>query len=499
LKTLKIVSRKSPLARIQALLVAERISKSFPDIDILHLYKNTLGDEDLTTPLNKMPDVGVFTNDIRNDLLNEVADIAVHSWKDLPVDLEEGTEIIGTLDRADMRDMIFLKKDSIGKKGLTILSSSPRREKNLSTFLPTALPFKSKIKFKDIRGNIHTRLTKLIEGSDDGLVVAKAAIDRFLQNKNGEFEKDKKSLLDMQKNLRWMVLPLSQNPCAAAQGALAIEARQNDEEIKNIISSISDKDTFNSVETERSLLKSYGGGCHQKIGVSFEILDKGTLLTVRGETEEGDDISRRLFNGNEEKDYFDSLSLNNYFPMSKSEQKFFERKEIVSSDETLQSVKNKGIYVSRSNTIGSSALINESNIIWTSGIKTWKSLAKKGYWVNGTSDSLGENYSPEESPFKKTEWLKVTHQNNKNDDKEILVTYKLEPLKISERIKDCHYFYWMSASSFELAIKEYPEIIDRYHACGLGKTLKLISQKAPNVQPFLNFESWTDAITNKLK
>ena len=124
MKALKIASRKSPLARIQALLVAERISKSFPDIEISHLYKNTLGDEDLTTPLDKMPDIGVFTNDIRNDLINKVADIAVHSWKDLPVDLEEGTEIIGTLERADMRDMLFLKIDSIGKNDLTILSSS---------------------------------------------------------------------------------------------------------------------------------------------------------------------------------------------------------------------------------------------------------------------------------------------------------------------------------------------------------------------------------------
>ena len=86
----------------------------------------------MTTPLSKMPDIGVFTNDIRNDLLNNVADIAVHSWKDLPVDLEEGTEIIGTLERADMRDMIFLKKDSIDKNNLSILSSSPRRAKNLS-------------------------------------------------------------------------------------------------------------------------------------------------------------------------------------------------------------------------------------------------------------------------------------------------------------------------------------------------------------------------------
>ena len=116
MKTLKIVSRKSPLARIQALLVAKKITQSFPKLEIKHIYKNTLGDEDLTTPLNEMPDIGVFTSDIRTDLLNGVADIAVHSWKDLPVDLEEGTEILGTIDRADMRDMIFLKKIALERR-----------------------------------------------------------------------------------------------------------------------------------------------------------------------------------------------------------------------------------------------------------------------------------------------------------------------------------------------------------------------------------------------
>ena len=70
MKTLKIVSRKSPLARIQAQLVAKEIRNQFPNINLEHIYKSTLGDADLTTPLNKMPDVGVFTNDIRNDLLN---------------------------------------------------------------------------------------------------------------------------------------------------------------------------------------------------------------------------------------------------------------------------------------------------------------------------------------------------------------------------------------------------------------------------------------------
>jgi hydroxymethylbilane synthase len=478
--------------------VAEKLTHSFPDLKIEHIYKKTLGDEDLNTPLNKMPDIGVFTNDIRNDLLNKVADIAVHSWKDLPVDLEEGTEIVGTLDRADMRDMIFLKKESIGKKDLTILSSSPRRERNLSSFLPSALPFKAQIKFKDVRGNIHTRLTKLIEGSEDGLVVAKAAIDRFMNNISEEFESDRKSILAMQTKLNWMVLPLSQNPCAAAQGALAIEAREEDEVVKEIIANISNNEIFDSVEIERTILKSYGGGCHQKIGVSHEILETGKLLTVKGETEDGEELSERSFNNNKE-DYFHSLNDSNYFPRNKGEQRFFERKPSLDSLEALKKIKNKGIYVSRSNAIESSNLLDDSNIVWTSGVDTWKSLAQKGYWVNGTSDSLGENNSPEESLFEEISWLKVTHKDNLDKDKEVLVSYELNPLDVSERLLECEYFYWMSASSFGLAIEKYPELKDRNHACGLGQTFKFIEKVAPQVTPFLDFDSWLEAVRNKIK
>ena len=127
---LTIISRKSTLAKLQAIEVSEVIKKKYPEIKIIFKTKDTSGDIDLTTPLHKMPEMGVFTSDIREELLSGKADIAVHSWKDLPVDLEEGTKIVGTLDRADMRDMIFLKKKSIGKKDLSILSSSPRRERN---------------------------------------------------------------------------------------------------------------------------------------------------------------------------------------------------------------------------------------------------------------------------------------------------------------------------------------------------------------------------------
>ena len=171
-----------------------------------------------------------------------------------------------------------------------------------------------------------------------------------MNNKNKEFESDRKSILTMQTKLNWMVLPLSQNPCAAAQGALAIEAREEDEVIKEMIANISNNEIFDSVEIERTILKSYGGGCHQKIGVSHEILETGKLLTVKGETENGEDLSERSFNNNKE-DYFNSVNDSNYFPRNKGEQRFFERKPSLDSLEALKKIKNKGIYVSRSNAI----------------------------------------------------------------------------------------------------------------------------------------------------
>ena len=85
-------------------------------------------------------------------------------------------------------------------------------------------------------------------------------------------------------------------------------------------------------------------------------------------------------------------------------------------------------------------------------------MATKGYWVNGTSDSLGENNSPEVSLFQDIDWLKLTHKDNRDEEKEVIATYELQALDISERLLSCDYFYWMSASSFELAIKKYPDI-----------------------------------------
>ena len=90
--------------------MAEKIREAFPNIALEFLTKETSGDIDLSTPLHQMPDPGVFTNDIREELLKNKADLAVHSWKDLPVELQEGTEIVTTLTREDPRDLLIFKK-----------------------------------------------------------------------------------------------------------------------------------------------------------------------------------------------------------------------------------------------------------------------------------------------------------------------------------------------------------------------------------------------------
>ena len=484
MQNLTILSRKSPLARIQAKLVANEIYKLFPEIKIEHIFKSTLGDLNQDTPLDEMPEIGVFTNDIREDLVTNKADIAVHSWKDLPIDFEDGTEIIGTLPRADMRDMVFFKKLSLKKNNLSILSSSPRREKNLSEFLPKALPVDlDQILFKEVRGNIHTRFKKLLDSKEDGLVVAKAAIDRILHNGMQEFDADKEELIEMVKKLTWMIIPISQNPCAAAQGALAIECRSNENPTKEIVLSISSPNSIASIEEERNILQSYGGGCHQKIGSSVEVLKPGLVKTTKGETEGGENISKRIFVANKENNsFFSEVSNKNYFPANKIEQSFFKRLAIKEAEKNLEKIKNKGIYVSRSN-----------------ALQTWISLARKGFWINGTSDSLGENNSPGENLIGSIDWLKLSHADAENSNNNIIATYKLEPLEINKRIQSCEYFYWMSASSFKLAIEFFPEILIKKHSCGLGNTYDLINEiVSGEIYPFLNYDSWLEQIEASL-
>ena len=501
---IKIISRKSDLAVIQANLVGKAIKEMFPEYTIEYIHKETRGDIDLSTPLSKMPEVGVFTTDLREALINGDADLAVHSWKDLPVKLDEGTMIAGTLPRADMRDILLVKKSNIGlikkNKSIDISTSSPRRSYNINSFLPQALPFEvDKIIFSDIRGNIPTRLDKFIAGKSDGIVLAKAALDRILINSDKSLSKKIRSIL---KSIVWMVLPLSENPCAPAQGALAIEVNEKRKEIINIIKEINSLDTFNAVQIERDTLSNFGGGCHQKIGVSNQKRTFGDIFTLKGISDEGEILDKRVINRvSKNKGSWDNIDERDIFPSDLKSYNLFSRANLKDSLLKISALKNKNILASRGNVLEGVFNLDSSNNLWTSGVQTWFNLAKKGFWVNGTFDSLGEAEDPQVSLLSNNnDWLKLTHEDSMEFFiKEKLPTYKLIRNKIKDDLSKKTHFFWMSGSAFLYALEEFPDIINKFHSCGPGNTYEIIKKSVTedHIKVFLSYNDWKSGIINE--
>ena len=121
---IKVLSRKSDLATIQAREFGKYLNSKYPEIQIDYITKSTSGDKDLVTPLSEMSTEGVFTNDLREELINKKCDLIVHSWKDLPIEVGNKTKIAATLQRADKRDILFVKKNKKNyNKGITVLCS----------------------------------------------------------------------------------------------------------------------------------------------------------------------------------------------------------------------------------------------------------------------------------------------------------------------------------------------------------------------------------------
>jgi hydroxymethylbilane synthase len=383
-----IAARKSDLAKIQAYQVGLELTKKNPHLNIEYHFRESLGDVNNSDPLWKMPEKGVFTEDFYQGLVSGEWDMVVHSWKDLPVEDKAETELVATLPREDQRDLLLFKKSSLGKKKIQILSSSPRRAYNLQKALPLLLPegvgdSPESIQFEPVRGNIQTRVRKLLEGQADGLIVAKAALDRLLSCVQEEFSPTRRFLreaLGLSGGLAWMVLPLSLNPTAAAQGALAIEIKKGRADLRKLLETINDPSTFSVVQEERTILKGWGGGCHQKIGISILQRDYGRLTWARGERETGEKILLETLVREE------VIKKGDYFPKT-SKPLWFDR-EATEWNRDLSSF--NAHWVSKNEALPEEVHFKDENVVWTSGLQTWFKLARRGIWVNGSAESLGE-------------------------------------------------------------------------------------------------------------
>lgn len=497
---LKLASRSSDLARWQAKTVGARIEQHHPEVQIEYIFKSSFGDQNLDLPLSQMESRGVFTQDFYSDLKEGKYDFVVHSWKDLPVEDREGTEVYATLERADVRDVLLVPMEVWQKAQkslkLQILTSSPRRIYNLQEWLPQALPrFTGEIEFIPVRGNIPSRLGKMFSQSC-GLILAKAALDRMLAGGEAEFEQVKNKVKEEVLRCHFMILPIEVNPCAPAQGALAIEVASHREDLKSILNTINDHETFKRVQIERDILKSYGGGCHQKIGVTHLPKPFGVFHVEKGESDWGIKLDRKELLKETAYQNWREWGKDQVFPLKPEENSWFDREAI---DMDHRATAGRAVLVARVTEDLNIGALTTASQVWVSGLKSWSKLAKKGIWVNGCFEGMGEEEQRWVGPFAQgLNWIKLTHEGAKDSSMATLPYYRLIP-QVKEKtpsLKGKKFFYWMSASSFQRALELYPEEVQNgIHACGPGQTFQALkSHSALNQEPFifLSLEEYHD-------
>ena len=241
-----IGTRGSKLALWQADYVEQRLREEYPGLAVTQKRVTTKGDRILDVPLAKIGGKGLFTKELEEEMLSGEIDLAVHSLKDMPAKVPNGLVIAAVTKRLDPGDALVSNRFSSFSElppGARVGTSSLRRRAQLLCARPD-------LAMLDLRGNVNTRLRKLDEGEYDAIVLAVAGLKRL-----GFADRIREVLP------RDMVLP------AVGQGALAIETRAEDAEMRDMLAFLRDDDTICCTEAERSFLARVEGGCQVPVGV----------------------------------------------------------------------------------------------------------------------------------------------------------------------------------------------------------------------------------------
>lgn len=274
-------SRRSKLALTQTNWVIDQLKKSGLPFEFEVKEIVTKGDVILNVTLSKVGGKGLFVKEIEQAMLDKEIDIAVHSMKDMPAALPEGLEIACTPKRVDPRDALISEKySSLSElpEGAVVGTSSLRRAAQLLHKRPD-------ISIKSIRGNIDTRLEKLKSGEFDAIILAAAGLERMGWSKDVVTE-----FLDID-----LCLP------AVGQGSLAIECRSEDEEVKELLATLNDEYTFQTVEAERAFLNTLEGGCQVPIAAYATLSGEKVTLTGLVADPTGKTVLKQSKTGNDAK------------------------------------------------------------------------------------------------------------------------------------------------------------------------------------------------------
>lgn len=290
-KIIKIGTRGSQLALYQANKVKAELEAAFSNYTFELEIIKTKGDKILDVALSKIGDKGLFTKELEVVLLSGGIDLAVHSLKDMPTQFPEGTKLGAVLERADRRDAL------VNDKGLkisdltpshVIATSSLRRKAQLLNINPS-------LNIVDIRGNVNTRLKKMEEGYCDVMIMAAAGLQR----------------LGFDNRIAELIEPEVMIP-ACGQGAIAVQIRENDDTLFEMLQSINHQETLITTHAERAFLNELEGGCQIPLGSYSNISNNefhitgfisdlnGTEMMIdsaSGRVEDAEKIARNLASG----------------------------------------------------------------------------------------------------------------------------------------------------------------------------------------------------------
>lgn len=284
---IRIGTRKSRLALAQTEIAVNALKQARPDIEAEIVEISSRGDRYIDRPISQIEGKGVFSSELEERILSGEIDAAVHSAKDLDIVLPDGTEVSAVLKRGNHRDVLVLPKgaEHDDSDRLLIGTGSIRRRENLKRIYPNAV-------FGDIRGNVETRLNKLLSGEYDGIILAAAGLERL-------------GLLDSD-SFSFTAFEAEEFVPAACQGIIAVETAENSA-ASEIFREISDRNTYISFETEREFLRICGGDCHTPAGIFTVVSDDDIrlicsadgreILTAEGRASERNELLKGLVSG----------------------------------------------------------------------------------------------------------------------------------------------------------------------------------------------------------
>ena len=256
LKKIVIATRESQLALWQAEHVKARLMALHPGLEVELLGMTTQGDQILDSPLSRIGGKGLFVKELEVAMAEGRADLAVHSIKDVPMDLPEGFELAAISRREDPRDAFVSNKyPSLEAlpQGARVGTSSLRRQAQLRARLPH-------LNVDTLRGNVNTRLRKLDEGQYDAILLAAAGLKR----------------LGFDQRITALLAPEESLP-AVGQGALGIEIRSGNPELAELLAPLNDPETAACVRAERAMSRQLQGGCQAPIG-GYAVVRDGQLV-----------------------------------------------------------------------------------------------------------------------------------------------------------------------------------------------------------------------------